>query len=474
MKFTNKIFQAICALPASSNRRLIRFLESPYFNQSKLLLDLCKLLLEYKNQDEEGFDRAALWDQLQPGVAYDDVNFRKYCSELLKLVEEFMAVENLQEHPEKKANHLLEYLVDHKVSPLYKSAIRKTRQRLQVKGYRTADYFYQSYLLERLYYKMKDFDVKLNVRANLEEISGNLDFFYWLEKLKFYNAVLSQRKTGTQEYELHFIDEIIGFLKGFPLEESPELALHVYTFLSLTDEENPEHYYAFREVLASQLDQMPPEEAVEFIDSAMHYCVGRINKGDREFLTEYFGLLDDGIEKGVFISNGELAPWRYNNAVAAALGLGKIDWAEQFIQQNKVHLPPATRENTYAFNLARVYRFQGRFKDVLELLRDLEYEDIGYSLLSKRMVVMTYYDLDELDALESFIESFRVFLNRHKDIPSQRRKSYLKWLKYVRQLTRLVPNDREKRNQLRQEILDKKAVIGNAEWLLEKLDELER
>lgn len=31
---------------------------------------------------------------------------------------------------------------------------------------------------------MMDYDVKLNTRANIEEIGYNLDHFYWIEKLK--------------------------------------------------------------------------------------------------------------------------------------------------------------------------------------------------------------------------------------------------------------------------------------------------
>ena len=469
--FSNKLYQALACLDAPGKRRLMRFLESPYFTQSTLMHRLCGLLLDALETSPEGFDRKTVWETLFPDKPFDDVNFRKHCSDLLKLLEQFMVCENMRIHPEKRATELMEYVEEHNIHPLNNSAVRQARRALEKHKYRTPSYFYQAYLIERIYYKMQHYDVKLSVRANLEEISGNLDFFYWLEKLRFNNAVLSQRKTGNQVYDLHFIDEIVDFLKAFPLEELPELALHYYTFLSLSDEENTEHYRSFRSILRAQIDHMPQEEAIEFYDSAMHFCVGRINKGDRDFLEEYFELLDEGMSKGVFISSSELAPWRYNNAVGAALGLGKIEWAEKFIRKNKEYLPIKTRENTFAFNLARVFRFQGKFREVLELLRDLEYEDIGYNLLSKRMVVMTYYDLDELDALESFIESFRVFLNRHKEIPPSRRKSYLKWLKYVKRLMTLLPGNQTSKEALKSEILQNKADIGNYEWLMEKLEE---
>ena len=33
---------------------------------------------------------------------------------------------------------------------------------------------------------------------------------------------------------------------------------------------------------------MPQKEAVELYDSALHYCTGKLNKGVRLFLQEYF------------------------------------------------------------------------------------------------------------------------------------------------------------------------------------------
>jgi hypothetical protein len=88
------------------------------------------------------------------------------------------------------------------------------------------------------------------------------------------------------------------------------------------------------------------------------------------------------------------------------------------------------------------------------------------------MVMMTYYDLDEYDALESFIESFRVFLNRHKNIATLRRRSYLNWIRYVRRLTRLLSNDKAAIQALYEEVDRNRATIANHSWVLEKLNEL--
>ena len=266
--------------------------------------------------------------------------------------------------------------------------------------------------------------------------------------------------------------EIIRFLSAYPVDDIPELAIYYYSFLTLYEEDNVANYYKLRDLLDKYGKDMPRQEAIEIIDSALHYCTGKFNRGHREFYQEYFDVFAFALDYDIFSLNNEFAPWRYNNIVGVALRLDKLAWAEQFVEEYKHLLPPDTRQNTYSFNLARVYRFQKNYPKALALLHGVEYEDIGYNLISKMMLTITYFELDEFDALDAFIESFRIFLKRNeKKISAQRRTSYLNLLHYVRALTRLIPGDKAAREKLRQSIENDKSMIVNHEWLLEKLDE---
>lgn len=470
---TNKIFQTLRFLDATEQKRLVKYMRSPYFNQSKTLAKLCEILLAHIEKGKDGFDRKTVWQKLFPGEAYHDVNFRKYCSDLLKQVEGFMAQEIIAEDEAGQAIDALEFIVRRNIEPIYGSALRQARAEMDKIPYRSIDYYRNAYAIEKQYYAMMDFDVKVNVRANLEEISYNLDIFYWIEKLKLYSSVLSQKRTGNYAYELNFVEEILSYLQKFPIEDVPELAIYYYSFLTLQDEENVEHYYNFRRTLDKYGAVMPEKESIELYDSALHYCTGKLNKGNRLFLQEYFDLFEDAMNKKIFLQKDELAQWRYNNIVGVALRLGKLDWAEEFVEKYKNHLNVNTRENTYTFNLARVYRYQKKYEKVLSLLQSVEYEDIIYSLISKAILVITYYELDEIAALDSFLDSFRAFLNRNKKkISLQYRNLHLNLIKYTRRLTRLVPGDKAAIEKLREEITREKATTVNHEWLLEKLDEL--
>lgn len=467
----NKIFEVLACLNELELKRLHKFLYSPYFIKTKTLVNLFEVLQGCVQRGEPGFDRQVVWREIQPDTPFDPVVFRKYCSDLLKWTEVFMAHERQIQQENRTTTALLDFLARRKIKPLYERSIREAREHIAAKPFRALDDFYTAYQIERQYYAMMDFDVTVNKRTNIEDISRHLDVFYWIEKLKLFGAGLSQQRTSRHEYDLKGMAEIVATLREYPVETVPELAIYYYSFLTLYEEEHVAHYYKLRELLDRHGTEMLRQEAIEIIDSALHYCTGRFNRGHSEFYQEYFDLIVFALDKDIFSQNSEFAPWRYNNIVGVALRLDKLDWAEQFVENFKHLLPPDTRQNTYGFNLARVYRFQKQYAKVITLLRDVEYEDIGYNLISKMMLTITYFELEEFDALNPFLDAFNQFLKRsEKKIPEQRRTGYQNLLYYVRLLMRLIPGDKAGQEKLRQAIEKDKAAIVNHEWLLEKLN----
>ena len=470
---SNKVFQVLMCLETHDRKRLLKYLNSPYFNQSKTLIRLCELLIAQIESGKEGFVRKDIWKTIFPKQEYDDVNFRKYCSDLLKQIEGFMAQEVYDNDENEKSIDLLSFISRRNITPLRNSALRSVEQESGNRGFNSSNYFID-FQIEKVKYSLKGFDRRSrDDRVNIEDISKYLDYFYLIEKLRLFCSAYSEKRWIDHDFTEMSEDIVLEHLKNINLENVPELATYFYAFQILKHEENLDNFINLKTYLTTFAHKMPHDEAIELFESAINYCIGKANKGHLEFLEHHFDLVKIALDSNIFLVDGELKEWRFNNIIGAALRLGRLDWAEEFIVKHRDFLPVKSRENTYTFNLARVYRYQQKFDKVLSLLRNVEYEDIGYNLISKAMLIITYYEMDELDALDSFIESFRVFLNRHKNIPAQRRKSYLNLIKYVRRLTRLMPGDKNGVEKLRQEIIREKATTVNHEWLLEKLAEMD-
>ena len=81
---------------------------------------------------------------------------------------------------------------------------------------------------------------------------------------------------------------------------------------------------------------------------------------------------------------------------------------------NKEKLPVEFRENAVSFNLAQLYFYQKNMTRLFNFFKLLKFEDFTYNLVSKSMLIATYYETEEMEPLFSLFESFRVYLNRHK------------------------------------------------------------
>lgn len=454
--------------------RFRKYLQSPYFNRSETIVDLFNIIADDIN--EEGrvdLKKEKIWDALNLDTSYDDVRFRKYCSDLLKLLENYLAQQSFEKDPVYQASFLIEAVGEKKLEKLYNSAIRSAHRLANNYPFASSTYYFHRYKIERNYFDLIEFETKRTDKSNVGEINSALDIFYISEKLKFYNYILSQKHISPHDYKIQFVEEIIKLLDQHPYLEIPRIALYFQTCLTYLEPKKEEHYHKLKKLLDQYATELPLKEAKDDLYmSAQNYCIRKINQGNQEFLKELFILYQDIVEKRIVIAEGEISPWYYRNIVTVALRLGEYDWIEQFIINFKDQLPESYRENAFTFSLAQLYFYQEKFGKVIELLREVEYDDFTYNLNSKVMLLFTYYEMDEIEPLYSLFESFRVYLNRNKSLPESRRNSYKHLIKYTKKLTNLLPGDEKGIQKLKKEVMENENVASKG-TLLQKIAKLE-
>ena len=454
--------------------RFRKYLCSPYFNANQDLIDLFDLIAGRGNGNgsaDQEWTREGLWARLNPDKPYDDVRMRKYFSDLLKLFEGYIAQEAYQENPLHQATYLMEAVIRRKLNKLYNTTLRSARRLSDQQQYRPANYYFHQYLIEKHYYLLNRSLGKRDAATNVEEIANNLDRFYLAEKLKYYCEVLSQQYRLSVEYEILFLEEITAHIRRYNYDEVPPIAVYFQIYLALTESDNEEHYFKLKELLAKYGLEFPKDEALDIYAFAINYCTRKINKGNQQFLREYFDLYKDLLEKNILIVDGKMEPYLFHNIVVVGLRLGEMAWIEQFIRDYQFYLPEGQRENTVSFNMARLYFYQRDHDMVIETLRHVEYEDVVINLNAKTLLLQTYFEIDEIEPLYSLMESFRAYLNRHKDISSRRRKSFLQFIRFVKKLTRIMPGDKKQIEALREELRSSRGV-ASSQWIAEKIEDL--
>ena len=471
----SKLYSILESFNKYEQNRLRKFLVSPYFNKNEALVKLFDVLASHINSSsEEEIEKEELWKEIYLEDSFDDVLFRKNCSDLLKLIESYLALQVYEEFPLQKSAFLLEAVGKRKLERMYNSALKTTRRFSDQQVFKNATYYLSQYHVEKNYSDLLELTYDRSSKKNIEEILNNLDWFFIAEKLRYSCSVLSQTSMVSHEYKLLLIDEIILHIKENKFEEIPPIAVYYQIYLTYKESENTEHYFKLMDVLNRYGDFFPRNESEFIYTTALNYCAKMINQGSRQFLEEYFNVSVILLEKGLLFKEGELSPWHFRNIVVAALRLGKFEWTEDFIQSFKSMLPNSFRENAVSFNLAQLYFTQKRYDKVISLLQTVEYEDFAYNLNSKSILLQTYYETDEIEPLYSLMDSFRTYLNRHKDFPASRRILYTNLIKFTKQLTKTLPGDKKAIEKLKKEVeLAEPKGIASITWLKEKIAELE-
>ncbi len=470
----SKLHSVLTHFDKIEQNRLRKYVRSPYFNVNELLMSFLDVIFGHINAGDKAgeLSKELIWATLYQKELYNDVRFRKLTSDLLKLIEDFLSQEQYENDALQKASYLLNAIGEKKMEKLHKSGIKSAREILRQQNQKPSTFYYSQYLIEKSYYYMADEELNRSEKSNVEEIINNLDHFYLAEKLKWYNTVLSRKNLISHEYQLLFIDEIINHIDKYQYKNIPPVTIYYKLFLAQTKEDE-KFYFDLKEIITAYWRQFSIIEADYLFGSLLNYCTKKLNQGNHFFLREFHEVYKDILQKNILINN-ELNPWSFKNAVLSALRLGEYDWTESYIKNYSTKLPAEFRENAVSYNLALVYFYKKEYNKVIEQLRSVEYEDIGYNLSAKSMLLAVYYELEVDTALQSVMESFKTYLYRHKDIPENRRISYLNLMKYVRKLLKLNKGSKVDIDNIRKEMEeDRKIGIASEKWILEKLAELE-
>jgi hypothetical protein len=284
--------------------------------------------------------------------------------------------------------------------------------------------------------------------------------------------MLSHESVSSHKYKFLFKDAILEHLANDGYLETPPISIYHQICMSQLEPEEEKYFFTLKDLAKESIEQFPPNEAEQIYAVASNYCIKKVNAGNQKFLQEYFEIYQELINKELIYKDGELSPYVFRNIIGFALRLGKYEWTKDFINNYKSKIPDTLRENAVSFNSATLHFYQKNYDKVIELLNTVEYEDFSYNLNSKTMLLATYYEIDDFEPLDSLMESFRTYLNRHKEIPENRRKLYFNLIKFTKKLTKLIPGDKKALQKLKEEVQNTKG-IASLNWLKEKIAELE-
>ncbi len=449
--------------------QLMKFVNSPFHNSHEKVKELCHYLIGlYPRWHSPKLDRQYIFKVLFPNSGYKDIALRRIQSKLLKLAEAFISYQEFTRADHIPDLYLLRAYQHRQLPKHYQKAAQSTQKVMLAQTQKGQAFYFQNYLFQEAQNRYLEGLHQRNIEPNLQALSDSLDHLYLVNKLKCCCAMMSYQNLVNIEYNLPLLDPIFDHLNIHWRQYPFAIAIYYFALLTLVEPAEASHFQQLKELLQKEEGQLPLSELQDIYVLARNYCIKQLNQGEEAYLQELFNIYQSELNNGTLLTEGFISPLDYKNIVSVALRLTAFDWVAQFIEDYKTLLPLDFRENSYRYNLAQLHFARKDYDQVVLLLHQLEHDELFLGLDSRRLLLKTYYELEEWETLEALLGSFSAYVRRHPTV-GYHRTNYLHLIKFCRRLTTIAPYETDKRVKLREAIIIEGKVVDKA-WLLEKIE----
>ncbi len=467
----SKLITILKCLSGKQVKQLRDFINSPYFNKKEEVLKIYDSIIQfYPDFVGEKVEKEYIFSLALPNEPYNEKELGYWMSDLVKLIEQFIVVEEILQQPGAQFPHLFKTYLKWNLEKPFQRMMKNAFLYLKALPYQDAQYYYQEFLFKEQEVAFFDKQKVHSHDQSLQEAIDNLDIYYLTQKLKYSCEMVNRLNMLTSDYRLKLLDEILTYLDKEPHYHIPSVAIYQSILLCLREPEVEAHFGNLKDLLDKYATKFDPDEARGMYLYAINYCVGKINRGNQQYVTELFELYKRLLESQIIFENKYLSPWTYMNIVVVGSRNQAFEWTENFIHEYHTSLAPQFRDNAYNYNLAYLYYNQKKYGKAQKLLNEVIFDDVFYYIESKSLLLRIYYELEEIDVMMALCEAFKIYLRRNKLIAENKREMYLNFIKITLKLSRIPRGKNEVLEEVMQLTKNTKLLV-NAKWLQEKIEQ---
>ncbi|HFA47420.1 MAG TPA: hypothetical protein ENJ95_00225 [Bacteroidetes bacterium] len=478
----NTLIKTLSRLDKKKLTRFREFAASPYFNKHKEVIALITYLSTvYPNFTEKKCSRHFIFKQVFPKSPFEQKKLAIVFTYATRLMEQFFRVEEARfqekslEDNSLLLRHLRRYNLNGFLQKKWKGNIGGVNETLPKPSSTRELEKQMKQAAENDACAVHLSDYSFNF---LEEKQALLDVYYLTEKLKDACELVQRSNYLKQRFEptpllvsaLEVAQKQEAYLRRYWL---PGIYSNLYKLLKNND---LEQYPRIKKEVEKHAADLSDTELQYIYNALQNFCIQQINQAEPGFLRQLFDIYILQLERNLLLVGGYLPEWHFKNIVTTGLRLKEHAWVKDFIEKSRPVLHPGIAENAFGYNLANYYYHTKNYGEVLRLLVEVEYTDLRYNLDAKSLLLRTYFDLGEEEALMALTDAFRQFLKRNKALKEFKKMGYYNLIKFSRRAFRLkmqrhFTKQKKWENDLKKlrEKVDAAETIFNREWLLERL-----
>ena len=466
------------------------FIDSPYFNKRKKLLDLFEVIIDfYPFFTDENFTRESVFEKIYKGEKYNYGKINEGLSALYKLSISYIKQTSFEKNTVYPDIVFMEELRKRSLKNIFNIKDREISAEINQFSNLDSNLFLKQYLLEIekanyviLFGKNHRKERIENYVSVLRNIIVSITNFYISEIISLcvnnfnYSTSFSSKEFNVFEkiHKSGLLDSLFEIIKPFNKYDSYLKLLNCF-FEAIYDLNNKEKYYQYKKRVFENIKKMSADDVNYHMHCLRSYCIikKKIETSGEEFSKEYISIQEIILEKKLFVdSKSEFLPKdSYLNLLTNYDALKNKDKIKSLLSYSK-YLHPDVRDDIKALTDAHIHFLNFSYQKALTSLYKVRISDKTFEARVDNLRVRCLYESNDFVRCLEKINLYKKQNRASKLLTTGKIETELAFLLAVEKLIKI--NEKESRvdAEFLKNKIEKDNFIPGKEWLIEKCYEL--
>ena len=288
---------------------------------------------------------------------------------------------------------------------------------------------------------------------------------YWMYNYKENSHLYISQMYNSGDSNNFDYSETITILENsianIPASKTSEITKIIKKLTIKEDQESLDELY---ELLATGKIEKGSDLEVFITLYAILYCVKMWNRGklkNKAFVTKIY---DYGLSSKILMNLGKMTPNSFLNMISVLVLTSKAEMTYQFIEKWSHIINNNDRETTITIAKCYVKREEGKFKDIILMLRSLQTKKLNLTMLSLVFLIKAFYKEKDYELAQNTINNLKRRLRKTKT--GSQKAFYLPRLNFLLVMEQLIKS----KHQMVTINLDRYKHLHHRIWLSKQIN----
>ena len=458
------------------------FIRSPFFNKSKTVIKLWDVVKKYgPDYKSDKLEREKIFAVLFPGKEYNYGTMKNLLHSLNRVIERFLMQTELEAFRFQQNYNLVRGAIVYNVSDFFKKRFDKT-----IEEYENHTEVLNLHFLEKLkLMEMRNALSGIESRTSkliFDESDALLNFFFIklfmiysnTKSLKIDSSIIDENDSLDMFLSAVNLEKVMKFIENKKPQDFKITGLYYYMYLARKEPANDEYFLQFKKSLETSEVKFGEFELSDLFTCLLNVTSERVYLGKTNSVKEKAEVLKLMLDKNIlFNANSSTISFRmFGTVLQALLSAEEFDYSQQFYKKYQHLLQESDKENMDNYYYAHKYFFEGDYYRALEYSSKIKPELDHYKNHIKDIQLKSYFEQNDYDSFEYYLDAYRQFIYRNKTISEKNRQFYINYFNALNSLFKFKISHDSSLDEIK--VMVENNRMWDKEWIIKKLEEIEQ